>query len=151
MDRPLKDIVAGLLFVAFGLAFAGIALTYDIGSPLRMGAGFFPLVLGSILVALGAGIAVKGYLDSDADAIGRIPWRALGLILGAVLLFAMTVRGLGLVPTTFLAAFLSALASRRMSLVRAVAIGAGLTGLSVLIFVVALSLRLPLVGPWLRI
>jgi hypothetical protein len=151
MHRPLKDVIAGLVFVGFGLAFGGIALTYEIGTPLRMGAGFFPILLAGILVVLGGLIAAKAYLEADADAIGRIPWRALVLILGAVLLFALTVRGLGLIPATFLASFLAALASRRMTLIRAVAIGAGLTGLSVLIFVVALSLRLALVGPWLRI
>jgi hypothetical protein len=46
---------------------------------------------------------------------------------------------------------LTALASSRTSILAAVAIAAGLTVLCVLIFVVALQLRLPLFGPWLPV
>ena len=68
----------------------------------------------------------------------------------AVLFFGLTVRGLGLVPATAVTALLTALASSRTSILAAVAIAAGLTVLCVLIFVLALQLRLPLFGPWLR-
>ena len=46
---------------------------------------------------------------------------------------------------------MSAFASRRTGVLSAVAIALGLTVLCVLIFVVALSLRLPLVGSWIRV
>jgi hypothetical protein len=72
-------------------------------------------------------------------------------VLGAVLFFGLTVRGLGLVPSVFVATFMSAFASERTSVVMALAIAVGLTILCVLVFVVALSLRLPLVGSWLRV
>jgi hypothetical protein len=51
--RPLKDILAGLTFVGFGLAFAVTATSYEIGTPLAMGPGYFPLVVGAILVGVG--------------------------------------------------------------------------------------------------
>jgi len=50
---------------------------------------------------------------------------------------------------TAVTALLTALASYRTSILAAVAIAAGLTVLCVLIFVLALQLRLPLLGPWL--
>ena len=96
-------------------------------------------------------IAAKGFLDGEGAAIGAIPWRALGLILGAVLFFGLTVRGLGLVPSTFGATLMSAFASRRTGVVAALLIAVGLTVLCVLVFVVALSLRLPLIGPWIQV
>jgi hypothetical protein len=151
-NRAVTDILAGLIFVVFGLAFAITSLSYELGTPLRMGPGYFPLVLGGILVFLGLLVMGKGFVaGSDAEGrLGNIPWRALFLIVLAVLFFGLTVRGLGLVPATAVTALLTALASHRTSFLAAVAIAAGLTVLCVLIFVLALQLRLPLIGPWLQ-
>ena len=149
--RAVTDILAGLIFVTFGLAFAITSLSYELGTPLRMGPGYFPLVLGGILVFLGLLIMGKGFMSgSSADErLGSVPWRGLFLIVVAVLFFGLTVRGLGLVPATAVTALLTALASHRTSILAAVAIAVGLTVLCVLIFVLALQLRLPLFGPWL--
>jgi Tripartite tricarboxylate transporter TctB family len=149
--RAVADILAGLIFVAFGLAFAITSLSYELGTPLRMGPGYFPLVLGGILVVLGLLIVGKGFVAGAGDEgrPGSVPWRALLLIVAAVLFFGLTVRGLGLVPATAVTVLLTALASYRTSILTAVAIAAGLTVLCVLVFVVALQLRLPLLGPWL--
>jgi Tripartite tricarboxylate transporter TctB family len=149
--RAATDILAGLIFVAFGLAFATTSLSYEIGTPLRMGPGYFPLALGGILVLLGLLIAGKGFVSSSGaeERLGSVPWRALVLIVVALLFFGLTVRGLGLVLATAVTALLTALASHRTGILAAVAIAAGLTVLCVLIFVLALQLRLPLVGPWL--
>ena len=149
--RAVTDILAGLIFVAFGLAFAITSLSYEIGTPLRMGPGYFPLALGGILVVLGLLIVGKGFISSSGaeGRLGSVPWRALFLITLAVLFFGLTVRGLGLVPATAVTALLTALASYRTGILASVAIAAGLTVLCVLIFVLALQLRLPLFGPWL--
>ena len=149
--RAVTDILAGLIFVAFGLAFSTTSLRYEIGTPLRMGPGYFPLALGGILVFLGLLIAGKGFIPSSSaeGRFGSVPWRALVLIVVAVLFFGLTVRGLGLVPATAVTALLTALASYRTGILAALAIAAGLTVLCVLIFVVGLQLRLPLFGPWL--
>jgi Tripartite tricarboxylate transporter TctB family len=150
-NRAATDIVAGLIFVVFGLAFAITSLSYEMGTPLRMGPGYFPLALGGILVFLGLLIAGKGFISSSGaeGRISGVPWRALLLIVLAVLFFGLTVRGLGLVPATAVTAMLAALASSRTGILAAVAIAAGLTVLCVIVFVLALQLRLPLVGPWL--
>ena len=149
--RAVTDILAGLIFVAFGLAFGITSLSYGLGTPLRMGPGYFPLALGGILVLLGLLIMGKGFISGSGaeERLGSIPWRALVLIVAAVLFFGLTVRGLGLVPATAVTALLTALASSRTGILAAVAIAAGLTALCVLIFVLALQLRLPLFGPWL--
>lgn len=151
MQRDLKDILAGLVFIVFGLAFAVMATSYEIGSTLRMGPGYFPFVLGCLLAVLGGVIATKGFLAGEGEAIGAIPWRAVGLIVGAVLFFGLTVRGLGLVPSVFVAALVSGYASRRTSLVVGLLVTVGLTILCILVFVVALRLRLPLLGPWIPV
>jgi hypothetical protein len=151
MPRSHKDILAGLTFLGFGAAFALLSIGYGIGTTVRMGPGYFPFFLGAALAILGALIVARGFLAGEEGAIGIIPWRAVALILGAIVLFGLTVRGLGLIPSTFLTALMSAFASRRAGILPALAVAFGLTILCVLVFVIALSLRLPLVGTWIRI
>jgi hypothetical protein len=147
--RSFADILAGAIFIAIGVAFVVGSLGYELGTLLRMGPGYFPLVTGGVLAVLGLIILVKGLVAGEVIEFGRIPWRSVILIVAAILFFGLTVRGLGFVPSVAVTALLTALASYRIRLVTAVAVAAGLTVLSVLIFIVGLQLRLPLFGPWL--
>jgi hypothetical protein len=144
-----KDTLAGAMFIAIGLAFAVAASDYTIGTALRMGPGYFPLVLGGLLVLLGVLTVVKGFVAPDEGELGPVPWRALALLLGAVVFFGYAVRGLGLLPTLFLTTFLAAFAGYRARLMRALVTATGLTVMCWLIFVEALQLRLPLLGTWI--
>ena len=45
-----KDVWAGLLLIVIGAAALFIARNYAFGTALRMGPGFFPIVLGAVLV-----------------------------------------------------------------------------------------------------
>jgi putative tricarboxylic transport membrane protein len=149
--RALKDILAGSVFIAFGLFFALVSLTYQLGSPLNMGPGYLPLVLGGLLALLGIAIVAKGLVAGEGDSIGTIPWRSAALIAAAVIFFGFTVRGLGLVPSLFITTVLTAFAGHRVGVIPAVVISAGLTILCVLIFFVGLQLRVPLIGPWIPV
>jgi Tripartite tricarboxylate transporter TctB family len=150
MQRSIRDVLAGLTFVAFGLAFAVGATSYPIGSLERMGPGLFPLVLGVLLVLLGAAIAIRRPAEPDGERLTAPPWLGLALALGAIVVFGVTVRGLGLLPSIFITAFLASLGSRRNSPPVALLLAVALTVSSYLIFVVGLQLNLPLLGPWLR-
>lgn len=147
--RSFTDVLGGGVFVVIGGAFVVASLGYELGTPLRMGPGYFPLVAGGILAALGLAIVAKGLIAGEMLEFGSVPWRAVIVIVAAVVFFGLTVRGLGFAPTVAVTAFLTALASNRIRLLTAVAIAAGLTVASVLIFVVGLQLRLPLLGSWL--
>jgi hypothetical protein len=150
MQKSVRDLLAGLIFIAFGLTFAGISLTYDLGTALRMGPGYFPFVLGLLLTLLGLAIAIEGFLKGEDAAIGTIPWRGLLLITAAVLVFGLGVKRLGLAPSLFVAVFLAALSSARTGIVAALVMALGLTVLCILIFVEGLGMPVPLLGPWLR-
>ena len=145
-----KDLTAGGIFVGFGVAFAITSSTYEVGSALRMGPGYFPLVLGGLLVVLGILIAVKGVVAGEGGELGPVPWKATALIVVALLFFGFTVRGLGLVPSLLGTVVLAGMAGHRARVIPAVVIAASLTALSVLIFVIVLQLRLPYFGPWLQ-
>ena len=151
MRKAIKDVLAGSAFIGFGLAFAVGATTYEIGTALRMGPGYFPLVLGGVLILLGVLIITKGLIAGEGAAIGAVPWKAAGLIVAALLFFGVTIRGLGVVPSVFVTALLAGWSGHRPGAVAPVVIAVGLTAVSVIIFIVALQLRLPLFGPWIPV
>ena len=64
--RSPKDFWAGLIFVAIGTGFILLALQYRIGDFHRMGPAMFPTLVGALLAALGAIIALRALaLDGD--------------------------------------------------------------------------------------
>jgi hypothetical protein len=150
INASRNDLASGGIFVAFGAYFALEALRYEFGTPFRMGPGFMPVVLGSVLVALGIAIVLKGIGKPDAEAPPPVPWRGIALVLGTVGFFAATIRGLGFVPVVAISAFVTALASRNNNWLSAAIIAVGLCVLCLVVFVVGLGLLVPLVGPWLR-
>ena len=151
-QKSLKDVLSGLIFIGFGLAFGYASQSYDIGTALRMGPGYFPTILSGIMIALGTIIVIQGAFAGvgDETPIGHVPWPALGLILGALIFFGLTARGLGMVPALFVTASMSAFASKRTGPVGALLLGAGLAFVCWLIFIQALGLPLRPVGPWLQ-
>ena len=151
MERSVKDIFAGLIFVGFGVAFGIAAAGYPLGTALRMGPGYFPLVLAAILGLVGAAIILQALSGKgEAGGFGVVPWKALALILGAIAFFGASVRGLGLAPALFVTAFAAALASAENGVLRAAAIGLCLMVFCVAIFSYGLGVTAPLIGPWLR-
>ena len=61
MTQPDRsDLAAGLVFIAIAAAFAWAALDVRMGTLLRMGPGYFPLVLSVLLAALGALMLLRG-------------------------------------------------------------------------------------------
>jgi hypothetical protein len=147
--RSFPDVLAGGIFVLIGGAFAVGSLGYELGTPLRMGPGAFPLLVGAAMAALGLAIVIKGLIAGEVVSFGSIPWRAVGVIVLALVFFGYSVRSLGFVPASVVTALLTSLASRRLRLLTALALATGLTAASTLIFVAGLRLPIPLFGPWL--
>ncbi|GAA0459889.1 membrane protein [Actinoplanes capillaceus] len=144
--RSLPDVLAGGVFAVIGGVFVVGSLGYDRGTPLRMGPGYFPLLVGAIVTVLGLVILVKGLIAGSDLPFDAVPWRAIVLVTVAVVFFGVFVRVLGFVPTSFVTALLTAFASRRVRPLTALAVAAGLTVAATLIFIVGLQLRLPLWG-----
>ena len=143
------DAVAGVVFIAFGLFFGLSALLgLDLGTALRMGPGYAPLVLAGVLVLLGL-LILAGALRRAPEPVGRIAWRGLAVLLPAPILFGLTVRGLGFVPAIFLTTLLASFASPRMRPLPALLLAIGVTIFATLVFSVALGLPFRRFGPWL--
>lgn len=149
MTINLKDFGAGLLFIAIGLFFTVDALLHlRVGSALNMGPGYFPLVLGGILCALGAAIAVAS-LGKPNEGIGPVPWHGILMVIGGILFFAVTVRGLGFALALAGGTLMAALSSRRLRLPGALILAAAVAAFGVLVFVYGLRLPYPVLGRWI--
>lgn len=144
-----NDLASAAIFVAIGSYFALEALNYELGTPLRMGPGFMPVLLGSILVLLGLAIAVVAFFRTDEGEPQPFAWRGVVLVLGTIIFFGATIRGLGFVPVVFLSALFTAFSSRENNPLGAVLIAVALTVLCLVIFVIGLGLLVPWFGPWL--
>jgi len=142
------DAAAGLLFVLVGLVFGVQSLGMELGNSLRMGPGYFPLVLAGLLIVLG-GFIVASSFKSVADEMTAHAWRGMLFILPAPIFFGLTVRGLGFVPSIFATTLIAALASLKMKLIPALILSVGVTVFCTLVFSLALGLPFRRFGPWL--
>jgi hypothetical protein len=118
--RNPRDFCAGLLFLFFGAVATWFARDYPMGSALRMGPGYFPMVLGVLLLLLGAATCAAG-LALRGEAVERMRARPLVLILAAVGAFALAIEPAGIIVATVLATVLATAASAE-SRVREVAV-----------------------------
>jgi hypothetical protein len=143
-----KDLTAGLLFMAVAALFAFGTLDLDLGTPLKLGPGAFPLLLSGALALLGLVIVAQAFRHPAVHDMA-MPWRGIVLIILAPILFGLTARGLGLVLSVALVVIASAFASWRMSVKVAAFLTIGLTIFCVLVFNVGLGVPIRLFGPWL--
>lgn len=141
--RNRKDLYSGLIFMFFGGFFAIVARNYPMGSALRMGPSYFPTILGSLLVILGAIICARS-LVSAGEKISPIGFRPLLLILSAVLVYGFLLDRLGLIIATISLVFISALGGHEFRLREVVILAALLVALSVGAFYYGLGLPFPL-------
>ena len=146
--RNPKDFWSGLLFLGVGGAVVLLARNYQLGTALRMGPGYFPTALGSLLAVVGV-VAVARSFIRPGMAIEPFHWRLLLIVLGATLLFGVLVRNAGLLAAVAVLVLMAAAASVYFRWRVAIALTAGLIIFSVIVFVKALGLPMPLIGPWL--
>ena len=149
-----KDFFSGLMFTTVGGAFAWGARDYEIGSAARMGPGYFPLMLGLLLVLLGIAITIKSFSGpgaSSGDRIGAFAWRPLLLVLLANLLFGVLLVGLpsiglpamGMFVAIMVLTLVASMARKGFRWKESVLLGAGLSLGSYLAFVRVLQLQFP--------
>ena len=141
--RSPKDFWAGLLFVALGILAIYVGSRYTLGTAARMGPGYFPRILGMMLLALGAIITFRG-IRWDGDAIPAWRWRPLAVVLGSVCLFGVMVAKVGVAISTVVLIVAASTASHEFRPRESMISGLLLAALAVGVFVVGLHLQLPI-------
>ena len=144
--RHPKDFFAGLIFVGFGLAAIIIGSNYSLGSAARMGPGYFPRILGILLVLLGVALSLRA-LKIKGEPLPKWHWRPTLVVLGSVIAFGVLVNHIGLVLATIGLVFASSAASHEFRPKEALLSGVLLAALSVGVFIFGLNLQLP-IWPW---
>jgi hypothetical protein len=140
--RNPKDFYAGLLFMSFGLAALVISWSYPLGAAARMGPGYFPRVLGILLLGLGAVLSLSG-IRSTGEVLSGWRWRPLIIVLLSVGLFCLTALWLGLVVASITLVFISSVASEEFRWKEALISGAIQAATAVLVFVYGLGMSFP--------
>ena len=149
MTIDMKNLWAGLIFISLGLFFALQSIfNLRIGTAASMGPGYFPTALGGILVALGAAIAFFSF-NRPRNPLGAVSWRGLVLVMGSILFFALTVRGLGFAPALAGTGLLAGHSSGKLGWLPSLAVAAAISASGSLVFVYALKLPYPLIGRWI--
>lgn len=145
-----QDVLLGLFFSVIGAVSAWIALSYPFGTSSRMGPGYFPIIISSLLVVTGLLVLLRARLG-EAEAVPTIRWRPLVIVPVAILVFGLALETLGLPLAVLLLLVLSATTSVRFRLDwKAFAGAAVFAGLCSIVFVELLGLPIPIVGTWLH-
>lgn len=142
--RHQKDFWSGVMFLAAGLAFAGFAQRYDLGTAQRMGPGYFPTVLGGLLAVLGLVIAIRGLAREERGGkIEPFHFGTLAVVLGAVALFALLLRPAGLVAALLVLIGVSAYASHEFRVREVIPLALVLVALVLSVFIWGLGMVVP--------
>jgi len=109
--RNPRDFYAGLLFLAFGAAALVIEQSYPVGTAARMGSGYFPRLLGMLLVGLGAVQSLIGLRSKAEQPPPEWRFRPLFVVLVSVSAFILLAPWLGLILAALVLVFVSSAAS----------------------------------------
>jgi Tripartite tricarboxylate transporter TctB family len=146
--RSPREFWAGAIYLALAIAVILIGRNYPQGTSARMGPGYFPTALGSVLAVLGLVSIGRAFLR-PGEPISGFAWRPLTLVLGATALFAILLPRAGLLIALTFLIVIGALASRNSRLDAAsIAALVGLVAFCAVVFVKGLGVPMPLVGAW---
>ena len=141
--RNRRDFWSGVLFTLLGVGALAIGSQYTLGTAARMGPGYFPRILGILLIVLGVAIALRA-LRVRGEAMPRFRVRPLVVVLGSVVLFGAIVRPLGVALSTVILIVVASAASSEFRPRESLLAGLLLAALAVGVFVVGLQLQLPI-------
>jgi uncharacterized membrane protein len=149
--RNQKDFGAGLMYMVIGLFFAVMATQYPMGTPAKMGPGYFPFYLGILMFLLGLLVAVKSFGAKAAiESIPKFHWRIIAQITGAVVLYGFLLPRLGFLVAVVALVFVSASASKEFSWKGTAVNAAFLVAFTYSVFVLGLKLQFPLLPAFLQ-
>ena len=137
-----RDIGAGLFLLAISaFSFAGAIDLPSIWA--GVGSGLMPKLTAGLIAALGLLIMSFG-LSPSAEPLQRLTVRGPVFVLGSVVVFAATVRTLGLAAAGPLTWIIAALADKESRLVETIVCAALMTALCIGLFKFVLKLPIPL-------
>ena len=157
--KSQQDWWAGWMFIAFGLFFIVVALGtpefvdklvgtrlipgYQMGSSVRMGPAYFPVMLGGLLAFLGLLVLLDAIVE-EGPKVPKFHFRPLLFIAVSSLAFAYLLKPLGLALASVALVFISAYGGHEFKWKEVAIMSVVLVIFSVLVFVKALALPFPI-------
>ena len=139
-----KDFWAGLMFIAFGAGFMGMSLSqYQMGNAVRMGPGYFPTVLGGLMIFLGILVLLES-IAIEGPKVPAFGFRPMFFVVVGCLAFAYMLKPAGLIVSIFALVGISAFGGHEFKLKEVAILGAILAVGSVFVFVKGLTLPFPI-------
>lgn len=142
-----RDFYAGGLVMLIGIGAVVEARNYPVDTLMRMGPGFFPLVLGILLVVVGVLIAGSA-AGPDEGEVRILPerkeWLGWSCIIASPLVFILLGEHTGMAPAAFGCVFVAAMGDRDATWKSAVLLAAGVTVFGVTLFSYFLQIPLPI-------
>ena len=161
-----QDWWAGWMFIGFGMFFIVVALGtpefindlvgqkliqgYQMGSSVRMGPAYFPVVLGGLLAVLGA-IVLFDSIVEEGPKIAKFHFRPLLFVLASSLAFAYLLKPLGLVLASVALVFICAYGGHEFKWKEVAIMSVVLVIFSVIVFVKGLSLPFPVCPDFIEV
>lgn len=144
-NKDMQDVFGGLALAALGIFAAVYAQQYEFGDLNRMGPGFFPVTLGIMLAVLGAMIAIPAFFRRGHPV--TVQWKTFALVMASLVVFALTLKVLGLILSTMLTVVLASLADNDTRWKGRLMVATGVALITYLVFGLGLSMVLP-IWPW---
>ena len=161
-----QDFWAGLMFIAFGLFFILFALGtpefidrivgaklvggYQMGSSVRMGPAYFPVMLGGLLAVLGLVVLVDSLVEEGPE-VAKFHFRPVLFIAASSLAFAYLLKPLGLVFASAALVFISAYGGHEFKWKEVTYMSIALVIFAVLVFVKGLVLPFPVCPDFIEV
>jgi hypothetical protein len=143
-----RDFFAGLVYIGLGAVGMIIALDYPFGSALRMGPGYFPTVLGGMMVAFGVAVLLMGVKNNEKIK-GNWSIRALIVLPISSVVFGYVMEHVGFIPALALLIPLAAASGNEFKWKEVIPLTIGLIVISLAIFIWGLGLPYPMIkGLW---
>lgn len=140
-----------ILVTGLGVATVLGGLSHHVGTAARMGPGYFPVMLGILLIVLGLIVGFvtdRDALEEDTPVEHVVDVRGWSCIISGIILFMILGEYAGFVPATFTLVFVSAMGDREHTVKSAAILAAGTTVFGVLVFTQLLELNIPLLRFW---
>lgn len=145
--RLSSDQLSALMFIGLGLFAIIHSLDYPLGTASRMGAGYFPKIIGGGLLCVGITLGVKTLRDAG-EALELPPLRPLFFVLLGTVSFGVLIEGAGVIVASTVLVCFARCASADFRLKEVLAISAVIAAAVILIFVYVLGIRIPVLPKW---
>ena len=146
--RNNRDFWAGVVYITLGVAGMWIARDYPFGSALRMGPGYFPTVLGGMMIAFGVAVLLMGVKNNEKMK-GTWSIRALIMLPLATGVFGFVMEHAGFIPALALLIPISAASGKEFKWGEILLLTVGLIVVCTGVFIYGLGLPYPLIkGLW---